>query len=253
MLRNPRLVALHLVGNAVLLTAASMWLLIPEAHVWQLLFAAISALLIVLVFLWIHSGTLAYGAEPVREKFREAFSPNIWRLLWLAIGCFILFWCMRVVEGWTDKTWQISGYVYSKAPSFLRPTSGPVSYGNALAYVFLILEWYVIPSILLPLISARVIGVGSLAGLRTLGRWKYWLSMAVTGLAGVWVTRLIVNWTPGTTLNEQTVSLVLRLGAAYVLATAAWLVTAGMLGYFVSRGSSAQGVPAALFAAKNPP
>jgi hypothetical protein len=246
MLRNPRLVALHLVGNAVLVAAASMWLLIPEAHVWQLVAAALSAVLMILMFLWIHSGTFAYGAEPTREKFRDAFLPRIGRLVWLAIGFFILFWCMRIVDGWTDSTLQISGYLYSKAPSFLRPTSGPVSYGNALAYVFFILEWYVVPCIFLPVIAARVIGVSSLAGLRTLGRWKYWLSMAVTVVVGIWVTRLTVNWTPGMTLNEQTVSLVLRLGAAYVLATAAWLFTAGMLGFFVGRGSTEKTVPFAL-------
>jgi hypothetical protein len=243
MLRNPRLVVLHLVGNAVLLAAASMWLLIPEAHVWQLVAAAFSALLMILMFLWIHSGTFAYAAEPAREKFRGAFLPRIGRLVWLAIGFFILFWCMRTVDGWTDSIWQTSGYLYSKAPSFLRPTSGPVSYGNALAYVFFILEWYVIPCILLPVIAARVIGISLPAGLRTLGRWKYWLSMAVTGLAGVWVTRLIMNWTPGMTLNEQMVSLVLRLGAAYVLATAAWLITVGVLGFFVGGESADATVP----------
>ena len=243
MLRNPRLIALHLVGNAVLLTAATMWLLIPEAYVWQLFFAALSAVLMILMFLWIHSGTLAYAAEPAPEKFRESFTPKIARFAWLAIGFFILFWCMHTIDGWTETTWQTSGYLYSKAPSFLRPTAGPTVYANYLDYVFSILEWYVIPCVFLPLIAARVIGASSLAGLRTLARWKYWLAMAVTALAGVWVPRLIANWTPGTTLNQQTVSLVLRLGTAYVLATAAWLMTAGVLGFFLGSRGAIEGVP----------
>ena len=239
MLRNPRLIAVHLAGNAALAAATAFWLLIPEAHIWQLLFAGISALAIVFIFLWIHAGTLAYGAEPAREKFADAFRPQISRLVWMAVGVFILFLCMRTVDGWKDSTWQISGYVYSKAPSFLRPTSGPTSYANYLAYAFLILQWYVLPCIFLPVIAARVIGAGALAGLRTLARWQYWVATAVTALVGICLTRVIVDWVPGMTLGEQTLSLVLRLGIAYVLATAGWLITAGALGFFVRRSSTA--------------
>ena len=76
-LRNPRLIGLHLVLNAILLVAASLWLLIPEAHVWQLILAGVSGLLILLVFLWLHSGTLAYAAEPAPEKFWHAFSIKL--------------------------------------------------------------------------------------------------------------------------------------------------------------------------------
>jgi len=70
MLRNIKLVALHLVVNAVLLVSASFWLLIPEAHIWQLLFAALSALLIAVMFLWLHGGTFMHL---LREKKISVF------------------------------------------------------------------------------------------------------------------------------------------------------------------------------------
>jgi hypothetical protein len=233
MLRNPKLVALHFVVNAALLTAASFWLLIPEAHVWQLLLAAFSALLILFVFLWLHSGTLAYAADPAPEKFRAAFSIKIGRLLWFLLGFGILFWCVRTVDGWSDSVEQVSGYIYSSAPHWLRPTSGDSGYTVALGYLFSIVQWYLLPCVFLPVIAARVAGGSALRGLRALGQWKYWLGMAVTSALGVWVTSLIVGWTPGRHVSEQTVSLVIRLGLAYAIATAAWLATAGLVGYFV--------------------
>jgi uncharacterized membrane protein AbrB (regulator of aidB expression) len=57
--------------------------------------------------------------------------------------------------------------------------------------------------------------------------------MAITAFLGVWMTQLIIGWIPGTTLTQQTVSLVIRLAIAYLIATAAWLLTVGVLGYFV--------------------
>lgn len=235
---NVRLVALHLVVNAALIASATFWLLIPEAHVWQLLFAALSALAMICVFLWLHSGTLAYATEPNPQSLRSAFSINLVRLAWALLGFAALFVCMHIVDGWTDSTWQTSGYVYSKAPSFLRPTSGPSSYANALAYAFSILFWYILPTLFLPVITARIVASSALRSLCVLLRWQYWLAMAVAALLGVWVTKQILGWVPGTSLHEQTVGLVARLAIVYILATAAWLIAAGIVGHFLGQVSS---------------
>jgi hypothetical protein len=242
MLRNPRLVALQLFVNAILLVSASFWLLIPEEHVWQLLFAGFSALLILFVFLWLHCGTLVYASNPDPVEFRDAFSIKIdsikiGRMVWLLIGLFILFCCMRMIAGLTDSQWQIAGYLYSKAPSWLRPTGGASGYVTALGYIFSLSLWYVLPCVFLPVIAARVIGASVLRGLRTLTRWQYWFGMAITALLGVWLTSQVMEWTPGKTLSQQTVSLVIRLIVAYLFATAAWLATAGLLGSFVGPGN----------------
>ncbi|HTS37627.1 MAG TPA: hypothetical protein VMH04_18270 [Candidatus Solibacter sp.] len=236
MLRDFRLVGLHLILNAALLVSASFWLLIPEEHVWQLIFAALSAVLIIVVFLWLHSATLVYGANPIRSEFRGAFALRLARMFWLLIGCIALFWCMRVVDGWMDHRWQIAGYLYSKAPSSLRPIGGENGYVNLVEYAFSILLWYVLPLALLPIVAARVVGARVRDGLRALSHWRYWVAMAITSAVGVWLTSLILEWIPGKTLRQQTTSLVLRLAVVYALATAAWLVTAGLLGYFVARG-----------------
>ncbi len=234
MLRNVKLVALHLVVSAVLLASASFWLLIPEAHIWQLLFASLSALLIVIVFLWLHSATLAYAVSPAKENFRPSFAIRIMRMFWLLLGLFLLLWGMNVVSGWMNSQWQIAGYLYSKAPTWLRPTAGVSGFTTTLGYIFTVLYWYILPTVLLPIIAARIAGASFLRGLRILWHWQYWLGMAVTTLLGVWVTKLIVGWMPGTTLTQQTVSVVSRTAFAYVIATTAWLSTAGILGYFLA-------------------
>jgi hypothetical protein len=233
MLTNWRLVLIHLIVNAALLVSASLWLLIPDEHVWQLAFAALSALLIAVVFLWLHGATLAYGTDPEPANLRPALSIKPMRMIWLLIGCFILFWCMRMVSSRADLRWAAGGYFYSKAPSWLRPTSGEGSYVTAVGYIIAILVWYAIPGALLPLIAARVIGGTALRGLRTIVRWQYWVGLALTTLIGVWVASALLGWTPGKTLREQTTSLVIRLIVAYGISTAAWLATAGLLGYFV--------------------
>jgi hypothetical protein len=238
MLRNPRLVALQLFVNAILLVSASFWLLIPEEHVWQLLFAGFSALLILFVFLWLHCGTLVYASNPDPVEFRDAFSIKIdsikiGRMVWLLIGLFILFCCMRTISSWANSQWRIAGYLYSKAPSSLRPTGGASGYFTALGYIFSVTFWYILPCVFLPIIAARVIGAPVLRGLRTLARWQYWLGMAITTVLGVWLPIQILGWTPGKTLSQQTASLVIRLIVAYLFATAAWLATAGLLGSFV--------------------
>ena len=233
MLRDLRLFALHLVGNAVLLVCGALWLLIPEAHVWQLLFAAVSALLIMAFFLWIHSGTMAYAIAPAQENLRASFSIKVGRIVWLLIGLFVLIACVHIVSAWTDSTLQTSGYVYSKAPSLLRPTAGSSVYASAVEAFLAVVLWYVLPCLLLPLIVSNVVGGSTLRGLRALRHWQYWLGMAITILVGVGVTGSLVGWTPGRTLTQQTVSLVVRLVLAYVIATSAWLATVGLVGYFV--------------------
>ena len=72
-----RLLALHLAGNALLLAAATLWLLIPEAHAWQLLVTALGGLAVGFTFVWLHCGTLAHGLTPVRETLGSDFRASI--------------------------------------------------------------------------------------------------------------------------------------------------------------------------------
>ncbi len=242
MLTSVRLFVLHIVLNAALLAGAAAWLLIPDGHVWQLLGAALSAMVIVFVFLWLHSGTLTYALNPEVANFRASFSLKPYRIAWAFLGAFVLFWCMYTVDSWTDSRWQTGGYLYSKAPSFLRPTAGSQTYDTAVGAALSILFWYLLPSLFLPLIAARLSGGTVLRGLRGLKLWQYWLAMAIATLVGVWIPLQILDWIPGKSLEAQTTGLVIRLVVVYVLATAGWLIAAGAVGYFIHFESTNESV-----------
>ncbi len=242
MLTSVRLVALHVFLNAALLAAGAAWLLIPEGRAWQLIGAALSALVILFVFLWLHAGTLTYALNPDAANFQPSFSVKLYRIAWALLGAFVLLWCMYTVDSWTDSRWQIGGYLYSKAPSFLRPTAGSQTYDTAVGSAFSLLFWYLLPSLFLPLIAARVSGGTVLRGFRALKHWEYWPAMAVAAFEGVWIPLQILDWIPGKSLEAQTTGLVLRLVLVYVLATAGWLMAAGTVGYFIRLESTNESV-----------
>jgi hypothetical protein len=222
---------MHLVLNASLVVAGSYWLLVPEARIWQLAFSGISALLIVCLFLWLHSGTLVYAA---RKDFRDAFSFKPVRWVSLFLGLTILVWLMFQFTAVSGSQWQIGGYLYSKAPSWLRPTRGSIAYVHGVRYFLSIMTWCVLPGLILPVTAARVVGGKLKTALRAILSWNYWLALAGTTFLGVWVVKALLAWTPGTTLHQQTGGLVVRLVIVYLAATAAWLLTVGLLGYFVA-------------------
>lgn len=230
-LRSLRLIAMHLVLNVALIAAATYWLLIPEAHVWQLLLSALSALLILSAFLWLHSGTLVYA---VNRDFHAAFSIKLTRWLSLLLGLIIMVWLMHRIDIIASSRWQIGGYLYSKAPGWLRPVHGSTGYVRAIGWLLSVVYWYFLPGIVLPVTAARVVGAELKTAQRAIFSWRYWVALAVTVFLGVWTVSAVLQWTPGTTLHEQTMGLVMRLTVAYVLSTVAWLLTAGLLGHFVS-------------------
>lgn len=233
LLRSGRLVIIHLVGNAALLVAASLWLLIGEAHIGQLIFAAAAALAILFLAVWLHTATFEYAANPAPGNLRTAFRPSLLRMFWLLLGVAILFLLMNYADHWQERDPEFSGYLYAKAPQFLRPTHGEAVVELWLDRAFEVLYWFILPGLFLPLIAARVIGAPITSGFKTLLRWRYWLAMAVIVAVGVWIPQLLIGWVPFQKLGTEMASLIVRLSASYLLATAAWLVLVALLGYFV--------------------
>jgi hypothetical protein len=236
LLTDLRLVGLHLFVNAALLAAATFWLLIPEEHIWQLLFAVLSALLMIFALLWLHSATFVYATNPDPTKFRSVFTIKVGRMAWLLLGLLALLWSMHIIHGWNDSRWQIGGYLYAKVPHSMRPMSGEAVYVSALENFFSVLIWYFLPAIFLPAIAAKIGGYSPRAALRAWTSWLYWVIMIVITVFGVWLPGKIFEWVPGETLHAQTIGLIIRLCAAYLLSTGAWLAATGLVGYFIRSG-----------------
>jgi hypothetical protein len=232
-----RLLALHLAGNALLLSAATLWLLIPEVHAWQLLFTALIGIAILSAFAWLHCGTLAHGLTPVPENLRRDFRDSIRHIPAFAILVAMLFPSMNWASNFSNLSWQISGYYFTRLPHFLQSSVGESRFHEWVQFKFAVLTWFLLPALFLPFLSASSSSGfsrrGFRAALRTYARGKYWLAIAIAALIGVWLPYLLASWAPLHGLREETISMVLRLLTGYVLAVLVWLMSSAAVGSFV--------------------
>src|ERR1700722_1889785 len=65
---------LNLVGNALLLGAVYSWLMMPDAHGWQVAVSALDAAVVIFLGLWLRTGTFAYFRV---AEFRD--NATVWR------------------------------------------------------------------------------------------------------------------------------------------------------------------------------
>lgn len=232
-----KLVTLHLAGNALLLFAGTLWLLIPEAHAWQLVFTGLSAFALLFAFAWLHCGTLAHGLLPAHETIRKDFRASVRHIPAFAVLISALLLLMNRVSNCSDDSWRISGYFFTRLPHSLQSSIGEIRFHDWVEIKFAVLTWFLLPALFLPFLSAAsscgVSRRGFGAALRTYGRWKYWLATAAAALIGIWLPYLLAQWTPSHGLRQETVSLVLRLFTAYLLAVLVWLMTSALVGSFL--------------------
>jgi hypothetical protein len=239
-LRNPRLWAVHIPANALLLTAALFWTRIPDEKLWQLAATTLSALLILLLFLWLHSATLRISAG-VAQTVRPRTLAMIWLLLGLAAITAVILEFGTLRENYEAT---VSGYLFFRLPHFIQNHCDASTIDTWLQRLDDLLQLFVLPALLLPSLAAGVVGGRTARALKSLISWRYWLMIAIAGIVGIWLPRLILlHWVPGKHLCAMTVSLVLRLTLAYLLTLMAWLAATGVLGYFTAGSASPETRP----------
>ncbi len=232
-LRDWRLWVLQFVGNIVLFAAFAGWLHIPEEHWWQLACSAVIALLLVLCFLWMQAGTLAAFPRSTEEGAKCPFRPALKHLFAFLVWLVVLVVLLRVVDHWIENDYQVAAFLTSKMPSWMRQAFG----WNFYAWVqrfFVVVYWYIVPGLLLPFGAMAVRGLNREAlrgALRTLRSIWYWLFLLIFVLLGVYLPKLLIDWTPESTLTKETISMVLRLLVAYGLAIGYWLMTASLVSH----------------------
>lgn len=230
-LRAPQIWGLQLLGNAVLLALAALWLLVPEARAWQLVATIVLGLVVIVSALWLHGGTLAYfQASDARDGFRRALRHLAAVAVWVAILLFVLW----IVNEWSATRYQYAGYLRSRLS---RGARGTVSVGGAdatITFGFALLMWYIVPVVLLPFLAQAAQHGFRLTGMRTalrsLGRLSYWVTMAPLAIIAAFLPQALAGWVRQSTLTLEAISMVLRLGAAYLIAVAVWLAAASVLG-----------------------
>lgn len=234
-----RLDVLHLAGNAVLFAAAALWLLIPEARIWQLVFAAISGLCIVFAFASLHSGTLAHGLTPSPATLSLDFRKSVRHIPWFTLLLVVLLLLMNYFIRLSERGWEISGYFFTRLPHFLQVTIGEEKLNTLVEWKFTVLIWLILPAIFLPFLSTTsAFGLrksGMVAAFRCYAHWRYWLSAAIAAVVGIWLPHTLMTWTPGHGLRGETISLILRLAASYVIVIVTWIMISAIVGSFLRK------------------
>ncbi len=226
---------LNLFGNAALLSSVYFWLLLPDAHGWQVALSAGLAIATILFGLWLRAGSFAYFRL---TEFREnatvglAFRHAIRHMIALAVCAIpmaVIEWELLSLRRYTPQFgvwfWQKVPLVRFGSPRQLYHTS---DYLLWLLMALLLCIW-------LP-IASTVAAVGlrparMARSLRTLKRLPYWLWICGLTLIGAYLPYKLVWWIPDlSTLTKQAWSAGLRFALAYVLLISAWVALLFVVG-----------------------
>jgi len=219
----------HVVTNALLMVAFFYWTRIPEESGLQFGLTVVSGLLIAFVTLWLHSATLDYfrpAKHSVKELLRRSAASVPAFLVWSVIFGLGL-WLIGQLWSYDE---QAGGWLRHLLPGFLRRAVTPRSAFSATSWVVWFLYFFFWPIFWLPVGGQVAVknfrGFLSAAAFRPLRELRFWIVYSVCFVIGAYVPYQLVWMTPTkpSTLNEQTWSMVVRFGVAYLLMVTAWLV-----------------------------
>lgn len=241
--KNKRLWLLHFFLNAAIFAGAVLWLKIPDASAWQLLFAALAALVLIIGALWLHAGTLAYflGAHSTSEASlsagfktgrRHLAAFAVWSVVFAVVICIVL----RLTGPATD-TDAFASWLRSIMPAFLRRMVTLNTVDSMVNWGIDLILYVIIPALLLPL-AVQFAGRGFSAFRSSLKAWKqtvgklsYWVWFCLLALVGIYLPSLIASWAPDLkSLILENLSMAVRFALAFALTVSAWLLLTSMLG-----------------------
>lgn len=230
---------LNLFGNAALLAAVYFWLLMPDAHGWQVGVSALAAVAVIFFAVWLRAGTLAYfrvaefrDNATVWLAFRRSMRHMVALAIWAAAGAVLVWWL------WSLRTYTPQAGVWMRQKLGAGPS--PRNVTRDLDWLIVLLVGLVIPAIWLPLattIAAAGVRFKHLArSLRVLRRPGYWLWLCPLMLAGAYVPYKLVWWVPDLSdLRKQAWSMGFRFLLAYVILISAWISLLLVVGTRVER------------------
>ncbi len=229
---TPRFYLGQWLGNLLLMFLAAAWLQIPDSHTWQFLFSIVSAVLLVVGFLWLYITTFRYlSACSSRAPWWQAvISLAVFALLW---------WLMlQLIAAGRAHESLYAGYTNSQSTTWIRHHLG---YSALVAWqerIYDCVQWLGAGLLLPAAVVSCACGL-SMSGVSRVvsvyARWFYWLVVLFAGLVAEWLTWLLADWTPAFGLAGQTVSVVLRLGLAYSADVLHWCFVLCLIAYYLGR------------------
>ena len=231
-----RLWLMNFVGNSAVLAAWYLWLLVPDAHGWQVAGSLLAAVGIIVLVVWLRAGTFAYfrlaefrdnGAvwRAFRHSLRHMVALALWAIL-LAAVLWFLFWLRRYPP-------QFGVWLWQKLPESLRFAS-PRQLTQGADWLLRLLIFVVVPAKWLPIATTIAIdgfGKRALQSWRVLKRPLYWVWFCLLVFVGVYTPYKLVWWIPSVDdLRRQAWSMGLRFVAAYVIVITALIALVWMVG-----------------------
>ncbi|MBK7929015.1 MAG: hypothetical protein IPJ98_16515 [Bryobacterales bacterium] len=216
--------ALQLVGNVVLLVLAWFWLGMGVGSALAVVMLVALALVLFALSALLHGSGLA-AFRPMR--LGEAFASTRARLPKLALYSMVavallLAWDLASAYSAQATQWAASALTFS-SQSPTKPASLEGAYAWFVRIVFVLIALALHP------IAARLAGsIDSAASV-----WKrpgYWAAGIVLAVLGLLVPWWLIKWVPAfSSMVMETLSMLVRFGIAYVLATVSWTAMAALL------------------------
>jgi hypothetical protein len=234
-----QLTALHLIGNAALLWLGYTWLGAGESDLRALLLSIAMVLIFLLGGVWLHGTSLAYFREPT-AGLRTALGRSARRLLPLILLALIVGSLYLSLRLWDPGPLLLK--IASAGTMLFQKPVRPDWLLRAYEVKRWLIQWCVLPVFLLPMASG-IAGRGWSGWGEFRAQWRngwYWLAAPLLLLAGVWLPLWLAKWTPVMgSFGQEMTSLVMRLGAGYLLFVGACLA----LAFVTSRGKPAVSQP----------
>ncbi len=218
---------LNLFGNAALIAAVYFWLLLPDAHGWQVAGSAVLGLVVIFFGLWLRAGSFAYfrlaefrESAAVWRGFRHAMRHMIALALW-AIPFAALEWWLFSLRKYAP---QFGVWAWQKGLHL----GSPRQVYHLADWLLWLLIWILLPILWLPIAStAAAVGLKATRMARSLCVLKrpvFWLWFGILMLAGAYLPYKLIWWIPDvSTITKQAWSAGLRFALAYLLLISAWV------------------------------
>ncbi len=211
--------ALQAVATLTLLALSYWWLTWPDEKLWQVAASLLIAIVLAFFSLWMQCTVLgAFYSAPtgtLRRSLRSLPAYTLWKIVFGIIELALLAFY------WNGEKYAVRlAQILHLPPRTVTSTLDWGTWG---------VIWVLVPAVLLPIGSlvardgfAALREAGIQNGLGTLRKLRYWLSLAVVLLTGVYLPYRLIHWIPNrATLRGEVWSAALRLSAAYLLAVTA--------------------------------
>lgn len=227
-----RWLAAQFLLTPMLLLLGLAWTRIPEKNFLQVALTLLLPLLLAISFLELEAGTLRAFATSNGRRVKLVWGAvgllAVGLLLWIAWGL-----CDDVTNHATD--W--ASYLNSQSPAHTRIFTFE-RYLHAFTVAGWILYWIVTPALLLPVALGVAEAAHRIAWRRVfhlLIDWKWWTGVTLAALLGVLLPSHFFNALPHGTVQAQEWHLSLKLGGAFLLKLASWILILAWLGVLFDR------------------